>query len=533
LSQLLQRAAKAVVPPFNPHVKEGVVYTHLKHAMSHIDMIWRCAAEDWPESVKYLRMERCTPEEHFNFVSGKRHGKHQLEMAPTDVFLTKVYLSYQGRQLEPRYLYLPFTDQAGRIRLRGPEHTIHPVLADITISVTKNGIYMPFSRSKLTYERLSHSFQQNGKPATGYAVWSGVHSYAEKESGKNVMYTTLTHYLFCKFGVIGTFKRIFGETCNVQLFGPERKLSDFPESDWVICTSLGVAPKTIRGVARKMYRPSKVRLAIPREFWNEFSCNLIAGFFYVVDNYPERLLPQYCDHVRVWTTILGLIIFKNDSREGKVYENTLVHLDSTDSYVDAVVREELAEAGIYCNDTYEFFAYVIQNISMWIMTTNPGTMHGKRLRVLRYVLSDIVQAIFKFSFRIKNDNRRQLNERRLTMAISKYIKPELIFNLSRGHGEVSVVSSPGDNMAYKFTGALVLQSDATGGRSRSKVSLTDPARALHSSIASVGSYPNQPKSDPTGRGKLNLAANVQADGTVLPNPEFQPLLDRAQEIFER
>lgn len=539
----MDRALKQIItestPAFNPLIASGIVTHQMRGADSYVDDVWRCAAADWPESVQYLGLVRCTPEEQYNFAASKRHGKHQFEMARSDVFLVKCRIKYNDRIMEP-HLYIPAPEKGGTIHLRGPCHTILPVLADMALSVTKNGVYMPFSRTKLTYERLSHSFFANGISASAYVVWSAIHAYALKESGKNGVYTTLSHYLFCKHGVKETFRLYAkandgsGAPCHIHLVGPETAVGEFPEKDWVVCTSNGIAPKAVRGKnARRYYTPSKVKLVVPRTHWNDLTANLVAGFFYMVDNYPDRLSVEYCDEVRVWRTLLGLIIFRDDQREGKVYENVMVHMDSLDAYVDTIVKKNLAEVGIYVETTYEFFAYIIEYISEWIMSSNLASMYGKRLVTLRYVLSDIVESIFKFTFRIKNDNRRQLNERRLALALSKFIKPELIFRLSRGHGEVSVVSSPGDNTMFRFHGALVLQSSATGRGPKSKPAIGDQSKLLHSSIAEIASYPNLPKADPSGRERLNPCAHVQEDGRVLRNPEHQPVLDKIQRLIER
>lgn len=539
MSRLLREVMAEATPPFNPLLASGIVAHQMKGAVAYIDDVWRCAAADWPEAVTYLGCVHCTPEERFAFAAAKRHGRYQIEMARSDVTLVKYRIRYGDRILEP-HLYIPHVDKGGTLHLRGPCHTILPVLADMALSVTKNGVYMPFSRTKLTYERLSHSFFANGISSSAYVVWSAIHAYALKESGKNGVYTTLSHYLFCKHGVKESFK-LYAKAndgsdtpCQIQLVGPETPTGQFDEKDYVVCTSNGIPPKAVRGkVARRYYTASKVKLVVPRTHWNEFTANLVAGFFYMVDNYPDRLSVEYCDEVRVWRTLLGLIIFRDDQREGKVYENVMVHMDSLDAYVDTIVKKNLSEVGIYVDTTYEFFAYIIEYISEWIMSANLSSMYGKRLVTLRYVMSDIVESIFKFTFRIKNDNRRQLNERRLALAVSKFIKPELIFKLTRGHGEVSVVSSPGDNTMHRFHGALVLQSSATGRGPKSKPTQGDPSKLLDASIAEVASYPNLPKSDPSGRERINPCARVLEDGRVVRDPKYQPLIDLVQKRIAR
>jgi hypothetical protein len=518
-------------PKFNPLLSEGVPVSQLKLTEAYVDKVMHCAAMSFDPRLEFVRSIRCTPEEEFQEIIKPRygHGKHTYELAQSDVYLQKMLFKWEGQLMEPRYLYLPFVRQAGTMHIRGPLYTVSSVIADVSISVAKNGLFMPMTRDKLTIDRTSYSFGTNTGSETSWVVWSAIHRYA-KDNAKRVGVTcTLAHYLFCKYGLQQTFKK-FANT-DIVVGNREINNNSYPEDKWVICHGHGIAPK---GVYQRNFTPHTTRIAIPKENWNHLTKSLMAGLFYVLDHFSYRANPAFFDDPRYWRILMGRIIFRSD-HDGKLALDVDVHMESLDQYVDQMVIQSLEQSGIYCNDIYEFFIYVINNIHDIIMGADLASMYGKKLMVLRYVLLDITRAIFEFTYKLNNNGKKVLDRAAVVKTMGTYFNRDLIFNLSRQHGEVSNITIPGDSTMLKHTSNAVLQEDATGRRSKGKGRgvISNPSKMLHASIIECGSYIYLPKSDPTGRNRLNPFVQTTSDGLLVRDPDRVALLDNIQAAIQR
>jgi hypothetical protein len=99
---------------------------------------------------------------------------------------------------------------------------------------------------------------------------------------------------------------------------------------------------------------------------------------------------------------------------------------------------------------------------------------------------------------------------------------------------VSTISTPGDNKATKITSMLVPQSASNRQSQRKdRAVLNDPSKRLHVSVAEVGGYSNLPKSEPSGRSRINPHVRIDPKGVVLRKPEYVEMLDQIQELIKR
>lgn len=538
-SYLFQKVTE-VMPKFNPLIAEGVAVSQMKLVEKYIDHVWRCAAKSFPAGLEYIGLTRCTPEEEYreiadvsrNGVKPKRNGRSKLEIAPSDFYLIMIHLRFEGQDLPPRPLYLPFVGQAGTIRIRGPLYCISPVLADPAFSLAKaDGIFIPFTRDKLTFQRQHYQFLANHEMQSTYVVWSAIHNHANNQSKKSGVTSCLAHYLFAKYGLQETYRRFVGTEIVVGM--GEVCEENYDPKEWVICESLGLLP---RGYQKKVYIPSKIRIAIKKSEYTPLAALITAGFFYVVDHFPNRFVPEHCADPFFWRILLGRVIFTDEEHEGKLSIGIDAHMQSIDEYVDDLVKEMLSSVDVHVNDIYEFFIYVMQNISTIIINADPSSSYGKRLMVLRYVCFDVVKAIFSFTYELRNAGKKGLSMQSVRQSLGKHLNRDLVLSsLSTKHAEVQNISSPGDSTILKFTSNLVLQTDATGQPQarRGKGNSKDPSKLLHVSVAEVGSYANLPKADPTGQNKANPYVITDHIGTIIRDETKRQLLDCIQAMIQR
>lgn len=537
----LQGIIQQDVEPFNRVIVDGFAVREAEKVEAYVDSIWRSAEKRFPEKLKYKGYTRCTPLEEYHEVTRKRQ-KQTFELSQSDVYMVRYHLEWDGKPLPTKCMYLPYVSQAGTMRVYGSTYTVSPVLADVVFSVVKDTVFIPLPCAKLTFERISHSYFANELVQTNYVPCSGIHNQYGKGAvrnggtgpGTNIDgVTSLVHYFFCKYGFTQTFERFIG-TVPLLNDGPFDS-NKFPMDEWVICRSIGgMKPKGLK-VSAKTYVPSNIHLAIRKEDFTPIVREFIASFFYILDYFPDRILPEpeYVDETRLWRILLAKFIWNGNSNEGKLSDEIDSHIRSLDDYIDPEAQQILADGNIFVEDFYEFCFKVMLLMGDLIRHTDTSDMYDKRLTVLRYLMFDIVTAIFKFSW-VFNNAKKEFTEKDIINAMNAHLKPDLILNIRKDHGECSNITTPGDNYFFRMTSNLVLQADATPkGRRNSKSSVSDPSKLLSASIVEVGSYRNLPKAEPTGRTRANPRVQIASDGTIVRDESRRELLDGIQKQIQR
>jgi len=535
-------------PHLNPDLANGLAVKHMREAEAYVDSVFRAVARGFPQGLTYLGGRRCTPEEEYNEITKRRGSRRVFDVARSDIYLMEYSFKFNGEVLK-RYIFLPFVSDGGVIFLSGSRFIVSPVLADRVISITDKNIFMRLGRAKVTFERESQTYQANfekvpGRPAwhmeTVQVAWSLIYNRNPKYldvKPEIQAHTTLVHYLFCKFGFEETFKTFGG---FVPVVGNHETITEekYPSSEWVICktaTTSKMKPKTYR---RKLYTPTNIRLAVRKEQYTAMAKNLICGFFYVVDHFPNRILPDpaYLESTRLWRTLMGHILFSSNISEGKLADDVNDHIGSLDQYIDEVTRAKFSEINIPIDNLYQLFGIVIENFNEWLLgaADRINSMYDKELSVLYYVLYDVTSQINNFYFKLTAASKKELTVKDIENIMQSTLKQGAIFALNKKHGEVSTIASAGDNKAIKLTAILIPQASTskTAGRKEGGA-MTDPSKHLHVSVAEIGQYSNLPKSEPSGRSRLNQMVRTDARGMVLRNPELAELLDNVQDMIRR
>lgn len=529
------KVVEKMMPALNDDVVGGYVAREMKDCESYIELTVQCTVTSFPPGLRYVGSSRCTPYETYQLMTAKRRNRQVFELARSDVYLMKYNFEYNGEPLKPLYIFLPFVSRAGLIHIRDSQFAISPVLADHAVSAGANSIYIPLLRAKLNFYRIVHYFLVNGQREANYLVWTPIYNVPKNTTGRRKKvsaFTSNVHYLFCRYGVTRAFAELTDADVRVG-YADEINEMNYPPDKWRICRSVGIKP---RGVYNKLYVPSEIRLAVPIDQWNSKVSSLVTGFFYVVDFFPDRVKPEYIDEPTLWKTLLGHIIFATEDSEGKILSKVEDHMRSLDNYIDPVAREWLRSDGVDVMSIYELFMHIIETFHDRVTqsSTNIASLYDKRLIVLRYVLSDVVAGLFNMSFAFLRASKKQLTKKDVESIMQDAVRPDLIFRINRGHGEVASVSSSTDNMIFKLTSNVVQQSSSgKGGNTRNAKQTIEPSKFAHVSIAEVCSYLYAPKSEPSGRGRLNPCVKIGPGGSIIRDPELMELLDRTQLAFDR
>jgi len=517
-------------PKMNPVIAEGVAVRQMEAAEVRIDRVWRCAAKLFPPGLEYDTYHVCTPEEEFNHSTKRRSGS-VVELSNSDVYMVEFIFKYKGRELIRHPLYLPFCREAGTIFIRGSRFTITPVIADRCLSVSKGSVFFPPLRDRIIFKQFPYQIAIDQRQESVYIQRSKIHHHKQdtetkKLSGSIQAHHTLAHYLFARYGLYETFVRHFD--CEPVFFDESAPANERPNPDqYVIVSSAKLQPRAVR---TQHYVPTTISVAIPRDKWSEGVKSVVAAFFYVTDLFPDRVVLEDIFEPRLWRTLFGVIIFGASSGEGKILEDFMTHMSSLDEYIDEITREDLHSDNVPVDNIYELFVHIIEEMPAMLANPDVANMEGKRLVTWKYVLHDIVRAIFHLTYQLSPKNRT-LQEQDLKKAIGRGISQEMIMKINgAGHPEVTNISSPSDSIVTKFTSAAIPQSRSgnRGAHGDHDRTFTDPSMHLHPSNLACGSFLNPPKSDPARASKLNMYGQLGEGDTMEVHPKFKPILNDLQ-----
>lgn len=538
----LRHAVGNRIPDINPDIANGLAMKEMQYVESYVDNIIRCAEKSFPEGLAYVGWKPLTPVEEYIRATEPRGSNSQFDVARNDVYMIQLIFEWEGERIT-KPIYLPYVRDGGMIAIRGSSFAISPVLADKGISLGTDSAFVQIPKAKITFKRTRHHFIVGGQRRTPNVVHSWLHN-RDRKSARQIgrpavnMETALIHYLFAKYGVKETFRRFNGIDIHI---GDSNTINEatHPNEKWVVCRSIQRKPPRLR---TKVYHASDLRVAIRVEDLDTISEAMISGLFYVVDHFPSRVYAEFLDgsedEIRLWRTLLGLIIGGVTGGEGAIREAMDEHMDSLDSYIDAGARASLEQGDIFVEDLYQLIHYVLEILSQMVVQSSEmiSTMYDKQLMVLRYVLRDVNDSIFNVLFRLKNRaSKKDLTFTEVSKIIRQKLSTEAVLRMNNGgkHGEVNSVSSPGDNKFFKITSNLILQTDSGGNLRNAKTSKSDKSKFLHASIAEVGSYLVLPKSEPTGRTRINPWVQLDDRGGIVRDPAKRALIDHTQKYIRR
>lgn len=536
MNKLFARLCEENTPRVNSPVMDGLAVTYMRHAEEYIDKVFRSASKSFPEGLKYLGYERCTPEEEYLESTKIKNNKRSFDLAKSDLYLVKYSFSYMDQPIPNRYIYLPFVNDGAILSLGGSRFAITPVISDKVISPGFDNLFVRLLRDKIIFKRTYHAVVINGKRETNHVIWSQI--YRKNRSGKKPAATTkantaIAHYLFAKHG----FSAVFQKYCGfVPIVGTtEITPENYPEDQWIICESTKVKPKTFIG---DFYTASEMKLAVPKDQWNNITKGLVVGFFYVVDHFPNRLLPTYLDSINTWMILLGHIVFSGHFGENKLYQNILEHFISLDDYIDTIVTEKLKECNYEVNDFYDLLVLVISEFNSMVLdnTNSANSMYGKNLEVLYYVLYDITASIFKVNFRLGKlaSKKNPLTMNDVIETFNRNVKPGAIFGLASGKIITESVSYSGDHKYFKITSKITEQESLPGAtRGKGKRLSVGVDKHLDISMVEAGSVLFLSKSNPSPTNRINPFVELDiTTGTILPNGKFTELRNRTQSALK-
>lgn len=534
--------ARARAPKMNPILANGIAYEQMMAIDSEtgknmtcreIDKIMASNKQIWPADFKYAGNTPVTPWKHFDEITREYGSKRIANIAKSKTYMVNLNFTYKGEALFPRPLLLVAVSPGGITTLNGANYMIAPVSKDVGFSVLNNSIFIPLQRTKLTFKQKSHHYFCNGNREIMYVIWSQIHNEMGKRTKKDYdkrdrIESSLVHYFFARFGVTETFKNWAGVDVKIG-YAKDFPQDKYPRDQWKVYQSAQLLGKHPTG---------EHVLVVPAEQDSDFVKRLVAGFWYVVDTFPNRFVePSYADSTDLWKIILGHMVFGDFEHAGKIAENIKSHMYSLETTLDDSTSDELASVGLKADNIWELFRSIMTDMAhhLYASDIDETSMYNKRLTVLPYVMEDFNYAVSMFSYMFQGRrDKTEWSVQELNDGLKRSFKLNTaIRKLTSEHGEFDTLSMPGSNMVIKCTSNLVPQDRAKSSLAHNKSLLADNTRLISASLAEVCQYRNQPKNNPDGRGRLNLFTKFRHDGLILRRDEIRDVIDGAQARFSR
>lgn len=526
--------------PFNKQLSDGIAYAHMMDVnesgksarLVAIDQMFAINAGMFPPGFVYQGAHFGTPDKHFEEITREYGSKRIANIARNTNSIVVIKSSFNGEPCFDRYILIPYLEQASTSYINGACYNYAPVLADVGFSVLNNSIFIPFERAKLTFKQNDHHYKCNGERKIMHVIWSQVHNEMGKRNKRDLdnrqsIESSLAHYFFCEFGVKETFKRWGNADLQIG-YKKDFPEKDYPRDQWNVYESANITG---------IHPTGDMVIVLPREQETDFVKRLVAGFWYVVDTFPSRFVePSYMDNKRLWRVILGLMIFGDFEHIGKITENVDTHLTSFNNSLDESTAKTLKKVNVNVKTIWDLLYCLMTQLAHHLYDTDidETSMYHKQFSVMRYVLADLNYAVTMFAFGFQSRKDKEWTKKDIDDALKRQFKLNTCMKkMNVEHGEVDIVSYPGDNKAIKLTSMVVPQDRARASKSHNKSLIGDSSRLIHVSLSEVCQYKNQPKNNPDGRGRVNLWCDIEFDGMVKRNQEDAAHLDEVQKKFKR
>lgn len=546
-------------PAIDPRIGLGLAY-HLNSGIpQYVSSLFSCNASRFPTRLKYVGYREATPYEGYAYMTRVLNNSRFHDINKNDIRLYCFMFRWEGPNGDVReinkYIYLPFIRRHGFMYMNGVKYIVVPVMADGVMTIKPTEVFIKLIKTKLWFEKINNvPFVVDGEPEYTNVYTSKIHNKnsKNKQIDSIKMKPILYHYLFCKYGVSETFRQLHGHSFrdDVVCFNKSKwdEISEqYPREEWVIIESLGKKPN--KTYLYPIYNPSNIAFLIRRELYEDprFHAdykNFFGSMYYVLDHYTSehRMNPNMLDDVGAWRSMMGEVIVSSLDHVATIKSAIEKHMVSLDGYVDDMVRSEFDRSGIHdINSVYDLFLYIIKNFTRLtgsvMETETANSLYYKQLQVYQFLLFDLTKSINNVYFELSSLRLEEERDPSLNIKVEAIVKildgirPNVVMQI-KNHGEIIVVDDPTDLPLLKLGRMVTTQEKSDKAKtSRTPFNPNSPTSALHESILEVGAAFDMPKSDPSGKSRLNPHVMIDDQYRIIPNPELKEIMDATRKLL--
>lgn len=512
----------SVHPSWNDKVCHGLAVEEAPKIPAAIDAAMRSAFESLGPDLKYKGYHSVSPKEQFAEITRPRGNKNLYEQSKSSTTMFRYEFEFMGEKLRNRYMFLPYVDYGGIVTLRDSRYVYPPTIADTLFSVEDGKIFIPITRSPVTFLREGHYYLADDALITADTYWSRLHNTKKDEPPKS-RHPQILNYIFALYGVVDGFKFMGFDAAVV---GDESYAEcDFPADEWVRCKSSGLRPKS----RIPNYRAPTVNLLIKKDQVSRTAESLIASFFYIADNCADLdyMVAENMDSPILWRRALSRFIWKSaDPREA--VNDINIHLASLEEYMDELMRKKLIIAKVPARTIWELFRYVLLNYHDLTIKSEPASIANKQLSIVGPMIHDIVIMINNMMFALRKLKEKNWRKDTIEDLLNRNFKQNVISSLASDHPEISLLETATDSMTMKVTGLIYRPSKNTG--SATAADMQNPMYWLRGDSFELFSSRMITKSSPTASNRVNPNIKLGPANEVILDPDLQPFRDEIDKL---
>jgi hypothetical protein len=497
-------AVYAAGPVYNEYLLRGFMVEQIAGAAEFVGTVFREAVKLFNGVITYTGLRVVPPADRAEWELTRNQG---CRIANSELLLVEYLFNYAGREYKTP-LYIPYLKN-DVIVIDDTNYVLQRSIKEQVASRTTNGITMKVIRQPIPFYRTASYRMESASDNRVYnesVPTTSIHRNKLRSKGKTSE-ASIIHYLFCKFGFIGTLAR-FGvapEDCSFVsvMAGDIERFRYFPA----------------RKVLKK--RQPDLFLRVHKDLLdNPLLTRFIANILYTITstNTKYSLENLYEPTGTIFRVMLGKITHGANVAEIAGNKKIEDHIASLDSYLDPITRVRLHEYGILVSDIYDLLQYVFTNINEIIRTTSHTNLYHSRIDYLEELLVEtIVKSVYGRWYDAVTDPKK-LNEKEVKSIL--FFAPNLIAKL---HTSRIVQKNPpayGDNALVGWLIQKIRQSglSASGHTNRS------PDHRFHTSMAVVESLIALSKSNPGAGGSINPYLPITRNGSVI-RPDYAEEID--------
>lgn len=517
MNDVLANVIDTTSPKFNKNITDGSVKQVLQLIPSYLDNIFKSSIKSLSNKIplKYIGYRRMSPDEELKRLILSDTNKVRYDIAISDLYVVEYLLEYDG-EIISRPLYLPYTTKGNIIRVSGAHYTLIPVLSDTVISPSHKEVFVRLLKDKIIFKRHIINFVVNGEKIPGQVIYADIIKTKSivKETLVNRVVTPMSLYLLGEYGIEHVMKKYVNTDKYFITVGNVDKYKDTHNIYETTNIKSGYNKEAY-------YTGSNIKFCIDKSVEiTHFLENFIYGFLYVFHVMPEHtddFLDVYTtknvkDELLYWRILLGRIAYKNSFSIDRICQDMNEHFDSLQGYLDNLIKDKLADNGVFLENFFDLLVYLMDNFNMWLINNKDynSDISNRYIDILYYILYDI---IIGFNMIILTINKRaskkqdKLSYKEVSKIISNELKTRLIFNLVKSSTIklcAQLTESTIDIIYPKITALLEDQSRGTGVKRGSKTTFPESTKTLKGHDLYIGSLLFLNKQAPSPRFRSNL-----------------------------
>ncbi len=414
-----------------------------------------------------------------------------------------VYTFYYDDKIFKKYLYLPYLYEDNFAMIGGMRTDYMLNMSEKLFSIRKgNGLTQKVIRIPLRFnsdEVILFKSAVSDREYVSTMVQALIHNKSAKK-GKKALKPTIILYLLAKFGLPGLLAKL-GYAPDTITY--ENKVSDTEVYEYV----------KIQNTSMK-HNPALVR--IPLDQTKDSSLmDIVAVIQYSLGSFRnikyENLM---MDDITEYMIYLGKVIRGRDTPKDIAHRDMVLHLRSTDNYLDNYYKNILADSGIMLDDIYDLLIYMWVNIGRILIKYKNNNMFNKKFDIIHSVIIDgYIKRLYGILYdKDVRDNRNYMH---------KYVADVLGVNTSaniiikKGRSAQNVRENPsiyGDNWLLSIGCKAIKR---LGSTNKYNNAMSAAVNQYHPSMLIVESAVGFSNSNPSLNFNVNCFAEINSSGCVV------------------